>query len=164
MVKPFIYILLFIFCSSSVADDFQERINWFSEAQWGLSAEIKLANNARLSEIMKDLGELWMRRDGALGYEVAPFITEIVAEEPSIVFVWFHYHPKDFTAFVKDIQHSVFTDYNGEDEAVKELELLRAKTISACKTLISSSKSTEIVELAKALESELNDVVVRTID
>tara|TARA_R100000935_G_scaffold57554_2_gene91761 strand:- start:480 stop:1001 length:522 start_codon:yes stop_codon:yes gene_type:complete len=164
VVKPFICILLFIFCSSSVADDLQERLNWFSEAQWGLSAEIKSANNARLSELMKDLGELWLRRDGALGSEVAPFITEIVAEEPSIVFVWFKDHPKDFTAFVKDIQYSVFTDYNGEEDAVKELDLLRKKAISACKTLMLSSKSTEIVELAKAFDFELNGVAVRTID
>jgi len=58
----------------------------------------------------------------------------------------------------------VFTDYNGEEDAVKELDLLRKKAISACKTLISSSKSTEIVELAKAFDFELNGVAVRTID
>ena len=163
-MKYFIILLFLLPKSFAYGDDLNERIIWFNEAQWGLSAEIETAKYEKLEELMGKLGQLWLRRDGALGSEVAPFITKIVTKEPNAVFVWFQRHPKDYSVFVEDIQYFVFTDYNGDKEEVKKLEQLRIKTISACRSFALTSESKEIGELAKSLESKLSSIVVRAID
>jgi len=163
-MKYYLIALLLLFCSSVLAKEVADRLAWFNEAQWDLSTEIQSANNERLNELMVNLGELWLRRDGALGSEVAPFIIEVIVKEPSIVFTWFRQHPKHYASFVENLQYSVFTDYNGDSELVKELEQLRVNAISACKSIKITSSSPEIDSLAKALESQLVGISVREID
>ena len=147
------------------AEDIQKlRMEWLSQKQDSLVAEIRVAKKVELLPMMETLGQLWLRRDGALATEVAPYIAEIIIREPALAFSWFSEHPTEFNEFVTQSQYSIFTDYAIDAEIQIEMEYLRQRLVLASAEFGSSNQGELLIKMAEKLSKKVQAIKVRVVD
>ena len=113
---------------------------------------------------METLGSLWLRRDGALGLEVAPYIAEVMIQAPLLAFSWFSEHPEDYEAFVSQSQQVLFTDYSIEAEAQIEMEDLRQRLALRSAEFTSTNNPKILLNMASKLSKHVQNLKVKVVD
>ena len=160
----YFYIVLILSCSLYGKDFQEQRLDWFNKNQINLIQTIRSAKSTDLIPVMEMLGQLWLRRDGALGVEVAPFIAEILIKSPEIGFVWFIDHPKAFESYILRSQQTLFTDYRLEATTQIEMEYLRQRLALKSMEFSRNTDSKELAAMSKKLYEHIHRLKVRVID
>lgn len=163
-VRVLLTTLLFISCTALAVDIQQIRIDWFEANQETLIKMIRDSESTELVPIMETLGSLWLRRDGALGVEVAPYIAETMIQAPLLAFSWFSDHAEDYEVFVSQSQQVLFTDFSNEAEAQNEMEYLRKRLAIKSAEFASSNNPDNLLNMASKLSSHLQKLKVQVVD
>ena len=112
--------------------------------------------------IVNTLGQIWIKRDGAIGAEVSPYIAKALIFQTKTMLIWFSANSKGFSEWVSNIEANLLTDYSGVRLA--EIKKLRSDLLSSLNKYITNETDNELGRMAKIILTKLESSEVREID
>ena len=111
----FISILL-IFISGLSYGDSLTKLNsdWLFNNETKITEDLMRLSSVEVMPIINALGATWQFRDGAIGGEVSPYITQALIFKPKEMLAWFNRHPVALEQWIKSIPHLLLTNFSDE--------------------------------------------------
>ena len=139
------------------------NIEWFSTNRDYITETLESKDDKMVLPIILMLADIWSKRDGGIGAEVAPDIARAIFYHPNLMLAWFHEHDSEFNSFVESLPSTLLTDFSGED--AQQIELFRLTLIQSLdKYLSAPTTPTSFKKQANILKEKLVHTQVTEID
>ncbi len=164
MLKQFAYLILLLFSTSVMALDLRTELNlnWM-KSNYSLIQEHLIKDSSSLViPTVNTLGEIWLRRDGAVSGEVSPLLLVSLTHHTHITLVVLSSEPDSFFKWLDELQGIVFTDFNGGE--VEQLSQTKDDLVRALDLYMSSNPQEKLVPYVESLLQRLEGISIRTVD
>jgi len=118
-------------------------------------------NKQLLDTVKKHLWEAWVRRDGAISYEISEFFEAGLLHNPQIIIDMFITDNLQFEAWLDHLSSQIFTDFAGGQ--TNQLEQLKTDILDSLENYIESAKNYKEQNMAKRLKDEIAEITIREI-
>ena len=138
------------------------RVDWYLANYDEVIGTLERDTSFAVLPVINAVCEIWARRDGAIGAEVAPAVARALIHHPRLTLSWFRDHPADFEAWLDRMPYALLTDYSGEQHA--ELEALRLRLVESLGAFAAVTDNADLAPMAEAIAQLAATAAVRDID
>lgn len=138
------------------------RVEWYSANYDEVLTTLEQDSSFTVLPVVNTVCEIWSRRDGAMGSEVAPAVARALIHHSTLTLRWFRDHPSDFQAWLDRMPYDLLTDYS--DEQSEEMEVLRLQLANTLSEYATEERDASLASMAQAVVDVATNSVVRQVD
>lgn len=154
-MKSLLLVGLLLVTPVRAASLLDSTLRWFDEHHHRALETLHSGSDAERAPIINSIGLVISRADGALMFEIEPYVYEVIMARPALFLEWFQNRPQEFSTLLKISKESYFLAET-DAEAI-ELEARRLRMIDSLKAVPAAAG-------AEALQAALEGAQVRIID
>jgi hypothetical protein len=162
-LKKILLALLFpVFLHAQVPSDGAYTYEWFSANFEHVQTVLKSKNDPDLEAYIYAIGNFYKTADGGMFLEVSPFIGIALTYHPEITLKWFQKNPDVFEDWLKKVDVSLFTDFQG----TKAAELARDKTrlMQSLRKFEANATDQQLRKTSKRIRKVVESLKIRIVD
>lgn len=165
MNRPWLLTLALVAAAPVFAQDqpfWASRVEWYLANYDEVVGTLERDSGFAVLPVVNAVCEIWGRRDGSIGAEVAPAVARALIHHPALTLGWFRDRPEDFEAWMDLMPDVLLTDYSGNQS--EELEAFRLQLVSALRAYSATEDDAELASMAEAVANLARNTAVSQLD